>query len=428
MSVRNPVLDIGKYEHDFPNRVQTPSASYGYDKMYSGYSSSDYVKDITSDTKATATMGYGQEKDTAFFSGTITSNSYFSTSYSYSDKYSFASLDLVRNLKRIYINDEVNVLTQYLSDDFKVDLERLSADRIVERYGTHVLTDFIIGGRYKLLFRSVIANVKDSSMRKNAVESAFKFSLDKIGVNYNLENTETINESLVRENRSKELYVLFYGGSGTNIVYDLEKGTPTSVDIKSWENSLSTNNSCLTSITWKETYPIYEFISDPLKRQEIKEAVIRHIEASKLNVLELIPLYLYCNPRQNHYTTSNPDVVANYPEWEYYGMEGYILKNQLPGTIPLYEYYHDYGFDHYTTTISDVISDDGWVKLGVSGYVYSNKGINNMDAVQLYDYFYQYDKRSFDHYTTTDPNISYKFPGWKMCNRIYISCRLILLK
>lgn len=98
-------------------------------------------------------------------------------------------------------------------------------------------------------------------------------------------------------------------------------------------------------------------------------------------------------------------------------MEGYILKNQLPGTIPLYEYYHDYGFDHYTTTISDVISDDGWVKLGVSGYVYSNKGINNMDAVQLYDYFYQYDKRSFDHYTTTDPNISYKFPGWKMCNR-----------
>lgn len=417
LSVRNPVLDIGKYEHDFPNRVQTPSASYGYDKMYSGYSSSDYVKDITSDTKATATMGYGQEKDTAFFSGTITSNSYFSTSYSYSDKYSFASLDLVRNLKRIYINDEVNVLTQYLSDDFKVDLERLSADRIVERYGTHVLTDFIIGGRYKLLFRSVIANVKDSSMRKNAVESAFKFSLDKIGVNYNLENTETVNESLVRENRSKELYVLFYGGSGTNIVYDLEKGTPTSVDIKSWENSLSTNNSCLTSITWKETYPIYEFISDPLKRREIKEAVIRHIEASKLNVLELIPLYLYCNPRQNHYTTSNPDVVANYPEWEYYGMEGYILKNQLPGTIPLYEYYHDYGFDHYTTTISDVISGDGWVKLGVSGYVYANKGINNMDAVQLYDYFYQYDKRSFDHYTTTDPNISYKFPGWKMCNR-----------
>lgn len=152
LSVRNPVLDIGKYEHDFPNRVQTPSASYGYDKMYSGYSSSDYVKDITSDTKATATMGYGQEKDTAFFSGTITSNSYFSTSYSYSDKYSFASLDLVRNLKRIYINDEVNVLTQYLSDDFKVDLERLSADRIVERYGTHVLTDFIIGGGISYFF------------------------------------------------------------------------------------------------------------------------------------------------------------------------------------------------------------------------------------------------------------------------------------
>ncbi len=419
LAVRNPVLDIEKYERDFSTRVQTPSASYGYDMMYTGFSSIDYVRDLTNETKATTTMDYGQEKDTMFFSGSITKNSNFNTNYSYSDKYSFASLDIVRNLKHFYINDEVYSLSKYLSDDFKMDLERLSADRIVERYGTHVLTDFIVGGRYKLLFRSVIANVKDSSMRKNAVKSGFKFSLDKIGVSYNLENTITVNESLARENRNKELYVLFYGGSGTNIVYDLEKGAPTSVDVKGWENSLSTSNSCLTSITWNETYPIYEFIGDPLKKKEIKEAVIRHIEASKFNTLELIPLYLYSHPKQNHYTTSKPDIVANFPEWEYYGMEGYILKNQLPGTIPLYEYYHSDGFDHYTTTISGVASDpkNGWVELGISGYVYANKGVNNMEAVQLYDYFYQYTGRNFDHYTTTDPNISYKFPGWKMYNR-----------
>lgn len=115
-------------------------------------------------------------------------------------------------------------LSQYLSDDFKEDLNRLSPDRIVERYGTHVLVDFIIGGRYKLLFRSVITNTRDASTKRSTVSSGFKSSLDKIGFSYNLESSETIDESMARENQYKELYVLFYGGSGTNMRYDLEKG------------------------------------------------------------------------------------------------------------------------------------------------------------------------------------------------------------
>ena len=121
------------------------------------------------------------------------------TEYSYSSKYSFASLDAIRNLKYVHINDEVSRLSQYLSDSFKEDLERLSPDRVVERYGTHVLTDFIIGGRYKLLFRSVITNVKDASTKRKTVSSGFKSSLDGIGFSYNLEHTDTVDESLVKE-------------------------------------------------------------------------------------------------------------------------------------------------------------------------------------------------------------------------------------
>lgn len=55
--------------------------------------------------------------------------------------------------------------------------------------------------------------------------------------------------------------------------YDLEKGIPTGVDIQNWENSISLQNSCLNEITWKETYPIYDFISDPIKKEQIKAAV-----------------------------------------------------------------------------------------------------------------------------------------------------------
>lgn len=105
----------------------------------------------------------------------------------------------------------MSVLSQYLSAEFKEDLNRLSSDRIIERYGTHVLTDFLIGGRYKLMFRSIVTNTRDASTKRNTVHSGFKASLGKIGFGYNLEHSETVDESLVKNNQSKELYVLFYG-------------------------------------------------------------------------------------------------------------------------------------------------------------------------------------------------------------------------
>lgn len=410
LSIRNPVLNIAKYEQDYTTRLQVGNSSFGYDKMYYGYSSFDYIKDITTETEATVNMNYGSEKDTMFFSGNITNNSFLKTEYSYSDKYSFASLDAIRNHKYIYINDEVGRMSDYLTDDFKEDLDRLSPDRIVERYGTHVLTNFIIGGRYKLVFRSVIANIKDESTKKRAVNSGFKYSLDGIGFSYNLNTSETVHVSLAKENRSKEMYVLFYGGSGTNIKYDLEKGAPTSIDIQSWENSVSLGNSCLTDINWKETYPIYAFISDPIKKQEIKSAVERYIKASQLRVQELLPLYSYYTSNGNHYTTTINNIVESYPGWEILGVEGYIFKNKELGTTPLYVHYNSAFFDHYTTNIS-YIEGKNWQNFGVIGYIYKKSTI---ETIPIYEYYCKYNKNNFDHYTTIDPHIVQNFPGWEL--------------
>ena len=408
MSVRNPVLDIEKYEEDHKGRLVHGTPSFGFDRMYYGFSGSDYLKDITTETNATSTMNYGSEKDTVFFSATITNNSYLKTEYSYSDKYSFASLDVVRNRKYIRINDEVSTLSKYLSTEFKEDLNRLSPDRIVERYGTHVLTDFLIGGRYNLMFRSVITNTKDTSTKRETVHAGFKSSLDKIGFSYNLDHEETIHESLIKENQYKELYVLFYGGKGTNLKYDLEKGSPTSIDIQSWENSVSLENSCLTNITWKETYPIYDFISDPIKKAAIKSAVMKHIAASKLNILELMPLFTYYHDViGDHCVTTETNIMERFEGWKFLCTEGYILKNQLPETVALYEYYNAVGGDHYVTTIPNIHKKyPHYVLLNLLGYVYKNATIGTIPLIEYYH------DENFNHYTSTNTNIIGKFSGW----------------
>lgn len=345
-------------------------------------------------------------------SGNIKDNSYLKTEYSYSDKYSFASLDAIRNLKYIRINDEVTRLTHYLSDEFKEDLNRLSADRLIERYGTHVLTDFVIGGRYKLMFRSVITKTRDASIKKETVNSGFKSSLGKMGFEYNLDYDKTIDESLVKENQCKELYVLFYGGSGTNLKYDLEKGMPTSVDIQGWEKSVSLGNACLNEIIWKETYPIYSFISDPQKREEIKTAVKRYIKSAQLNVLEVLPLKTYFHADTgkgtNHDTTTYPYDDDNRDNgWVFSRLEGFVLKKQVSGTIPLYQYYSDTGFNHCTTTMPNMhLIYSGWVMNGLLGYVYEH---STMDTEILYEY---YNAGQGDHYTSTFPTLVQSYPEY----------------
>lgn len=410
MSVRNPIIDIVKYKNDYPNRLIIGTPSFGYDQFYYGYSSSDYVKDVTTETNAAINLSYGSA--TPLFSGSISRNSYLKTEYSYSDKYSFASVDAVRNRKYIRINDEVSRLSQYLLDDFKEDLSHLSPDRLIERYGTHVLTDFIIGGRYKLMFKSVITNSKDASSKRKTVATGFKSSLFNIGFSLNTSRTVQTDESLSKENQCKELYVLFYGGSGTNLKYDLEKGMPTTIDVQGWENSVALENACLNEITWKETYPIYYFISDPVQKEAIKMAVDKYIEASRLNVLELLPLYTYLNTgKQNHLVTTNPNVVKDFPTFKFDRVEAYVFKNQEPGTIALYEYYNANGFNHYASVIPNIhLLYPAYRKQGILGYVYKSA---KMETVHLFEY---YSDNTNDHYASTIVNLPSLFPGWKQVN------------
>lgn len=412
LSVRNPVLDIAKYEKDYFERLQNSTSTYGYDQMYYGYSASDYTKDITQETNVTGTMNYGNEKvDTIpYFSGNITSNNYLKTEYSYSDKYSFASVDAIRNRKHIWINDEVGCLSNYLSESFKVDLERLSSDRIIERYGTHVLTDFIIGGRYKLMYRSVITHAKDATHKKRTVASGLKAALSGIGFSLNISRTVQTDETLVKDNQHKELYVLFYGGNGTSLKYDLEKGMPTGVDIQSWENSINLSNSCLNEIIWKETYPIYDFISDPAKKKDVKQAVLKYMKASQLNELKLKLLYSYDYEERKHLVTTDSGIAERFPDWRFLNYEGYILKEQIPGTIPLYEYKNDRTLDFYETTISNYhIINPLYERTMILGYVYKNM---TESTVPFYEYYHA---GNIDHLTTMNPNIT-TFSGWVRLN------------
>ena len=121
--------------------------------------------------------------------------------------------------------------------------------------------------------------------------------------------------------------------------------------------------------------------------------------------------YLLKGDISDHLVTTHPAIEEYWPEYEFDQIEGYILKKQLPGTIPLYEYYTDAGTNHYATVVSDFDKTyPFYEKKGIMGYVYQN---TTMETVPLYEYF---SDELNDHYASTIPNIPTLFPGWRRVN------------
>lgn len=104
------------------------------------------------------------------FSGTFSSNKDFFDSYSYSNKYAFASLECIRNRRIIYINDDISRISSYISPEFLEDINRYSAEQIIEIYGTHVLTHITLGGRYRLMYKSCFTKTTDQTTRKKQLQ------------------------------------------------------------------------------------------------------------------------------------------------------------------------------------------------------------------------------------------------------------------
>lgn len=417
MSVKNPVLDIEKYYKDYPSRIVTGTPSFGHDKMFYGYDALDFSAKMTDDINHNCEVSF--PIDDAVFGGSISKNIFFNSRYSYSTKYSFASLDIIRNRKYIRINDEVDRISKYISKDFLEDINRLTPERLIERYGTHVITDFTIGGRYRLIYRSVIESIDDSILKRDAVKAGFSFTLGKIGLKYNVENNNPeIGASLKTENHNKELFVMFYGGKGSNMRYDLEKGMPTGVDIKGWEDNIDLSNSSLTNISWKETFPLYFFIKDPTKKAMVKQTIDNYIKNKKIKPLRLKPLhrlfsynggdtfYVYTKEDVDKYVNSGVKVV-------YEGVDGYILADEEVGTKPIYRMYNTRETDtYYVFSQTDVIKAlrqrprdrcegiDGYILVQPQSFT---KPIYRMFGPKLGDTYYLFDTYSIDKFLRERP-------------------------
>lgn len=164
-------------------------------------------------------------------------------------------------------------LRNYLTDEFKADLESKSAKEIIKLYGTHVMVDIEVGWRQDFYYRT---SSKDDLQRRMVYASG-QFLKSTPGIFVSPDSTKYYEK--------ENIYSEYVSG-----VSPVSEPNAWMFDITNYDKKLKfetrenkIENKTLVLVNWGDRsrvgpiVPIYEFISDANKREALKQAYIEYL-------------------------------------------------------------------------------------------------------------------------------------------------------
>ena len=353
-ATKYPVVDIDAFLKSNPNSYIENNTTHGSINIASGATAEEYIREFAEQHEGSIGIMELIGKNIKFESDLHTKSTY-------SSKYSYGRGDIIKRVKRVYLNETPSMLQNYLIPEFIRDLTILPPDDFVKKYGTHVLLDITLGGRIQFDYRSTIYATNNLTDKKRIVEAGLKLSIGKFGADASGSFTQQEIVSTSQKNATWNTTIEFYGGenSGTSYVYDSENGlTSTGFNLSSWENSVNEKNATIIQINSNKTYPIYDFISDKFLKEQIKDAVERYTKAQEITIIPVKPLYrLYSKNTRNTFFTSSLEEANHYQKQGYkfdYGeahyLQGYVFEKEQPNTVPILRLYKKSNSNTFFTT------------------------------------------------------------------------------
>lgn len=162
-------------------------------------------------------------------------------------------------------------LKYFFTDVFLSDLKSLSGKELVEKYGTHVMTDILLGGKFSAFYTGKYTSTEATQLQEFKASSNFLTSSITANVHYD--------SNLFNSFKNVNIYIKTQGGSQTvtSIISQDPNGKLDNVsfDYVSWMNSVTPETESLIGIGNPDTriYLISEFIDDITKRKNIELAL-----------------------------------------------------------------------------------------------------------------------------------------------------------
>ncbi|PJJ84029.1 MAC/perforin domain-containing protein [Mucilaginibacter auburnensis] len=391
ISSKFSVIDVARLKADFPTRVESQASTLQDLRLVAGENAQSYLKNLATNVSSSLTLG--------IFKGSISGS--FSDNESFSSKYVYSSFNLIIHQKILRLNASYSILKQYLQPTFEYDIQHNTPEAIVASYGTHVLSDFVLGAKLEALYRSETKKFDRTTAAKAGVDVGIK-AIFSINTGYNYSANDTY------DNYSQTLNYKTYGGDPTkSLVGSITIGQPVSgINIADWQGSATPQNSQLVDINQGGLIPIYELIDDPAKKAAVMTYVNQYLAANQVNVTP-VPIHMFFQTSQvNHvYTANYNDYPYTQNGFVYLGEAFKAYASQIDGTQPVHVFFHPTQKNHlYTINRFDYpYEQNGFTYMGVNFYAYptqvagsvavhcyfSNSQKNHVYTINKYDYPYE---------------------------------------
>ncbi|WP_025143385.1 MAC/perforin domain-containing protein [Pedobacter jeongneungensis] len=393
-----PVIDVDKLQADQSNRVIWDLSTRTDGKLEAGSDAVSYLKKFTS--RFSSTFG-ADFLGLSLFRTTITGS--YNTTDNFSSKKIYSSYNLMVQQKRVKLNAQRDVLLSYLDSEFLSYIQNQTPEDIVNRYGTHILAEIILGGKLDVIYQSETSK----SDRTVASSAGIDIHVKKI---FNVSTGYTSDNNYVLENSSQKLHYVTNGGDPTRslqgdiVIGNSSNPNPTpTINIAAWQNSCSLENSVLIDIPTNGLLPIYDFIPDQAKALAVKNYIIQYLNNNQAKLDPTIFYEYYNQVTNRHAYSSEPNQEQYWPNY-YHNAEPFkVYATQYAGSVPLYQFYNP-SFDNRVLTTNRYPGFSGYNYDGILCYVYQYP---TMGTVPVYEFY----SASGGHLYTTNRNAS--FPGWR---------------
>ncbi|MCL7987687.1 MAC/perforin domain-containing protein [Sphingobacterium sp. lm-10] len=387
-SAKGPVIDPRKVKAAGRLQDTEPSGTDSWEEY--GENASSYSQKMSRRVNAGAGFKIFGIELSASFSRLDTSSNYFDAKYIYSTYY------FTVTKRSINMNGTAATLMPHLDDNFKSDVLTYTPQELVRFYGTHVMTHIYTGGRLNISYQAETRHSnRTAAARAGAKVTASKFNVE-VGTSSDVSETDA------SHNYNRTLaYSTIGGDTRHQLVGEINlEITNTVFNKTNWQNSITKENSKLIDFGSDGLVPIYEFISDPNKKQQVKKYVEDYVRNKEIqNLYKRVPVHSKYfrgnrNTNENHILDLDPNIAGTH--LEYHGIAFYAFDYQAPNTVPVYRYYHQRWNDHFYTTNPAAERLEGYNYELIAFYAYkSPTQTNGTPTVPVYRFM---NTPTFNHF------------------------------
>ncbi|MCL7988602.1 MACPF domain-containing protein [Sphingobacterium sp. lm-10] len=313
-------------------------------------------------------------------------NASFGGSSAYHGSNSLASANkriYMRTLRLATTSDELR--NNFLSEAFKQDVLRYSPKDLVDFYGTHVLTHIHLGAKFSLGYKTETrAHNKHQSV-------AAGLALNGLGKIWSVNVNYAYSSSEAKYNSEQRVNYRSIGGDGSKGLIGeilLDGKTPQKININEWQSTVNVQNAVLIEYGDNGMIPLYEFISDPTKKAQVRSYLESYINANSTKItLNKIPIYrYYFSGWMDHIYDPQANVRDYDPVWQKEDrIPFYAYNYPAPNSVPIYKYFiteyksHVYFPDPYIHQRAPGVLNEGIIFYAPISSVYS--------AVPIYKHY-----------------------------------------